>query len=248
MAKKSVAPLVIGGAAALLLLNRKTVGAAVSSFIDDLANLAAVPRAIVTYVPMLRAAGQRYGVPSSLLAGIMWRESNAGASLKPPGPTGTGDFTPRSNTSLYFKYADPATGLPRDGLGWGRGLMQIDYGVHNAWATSSDWGNAATNIDKAASILADFYTFFRRPAGPAVSISAYNVNRWRALKPDITSGPYPDPRPLSGTALAEAALAAYNAGSSNVLQALAAGLPASTPTTGGEYASWILTRVSQWGG
>lgn len=245
MSKNLTTPLLLGGATALLLLKRKTVGAAVTSIIDDLAQLAAVPRAVATYVPMLRAAGERYGVPSSLLAGILWRESNAGTTLKPPGPTGTGDFVPRKPRSRYFSFADPLTGLPPDGLGWGRGLMQVDYGVHNAWVMANDWGNAAVNIDKAASILADFVAYFRHAPGGPVAIEAWRLPTWRALKPNLATM-NPDPRPLSGVALYEAALAAYNAGASGVLQALAAGLPASTPTTGGEYANWILSRVTSW--
>lgn len=240
-------PLALAAGAGLLFLGRKQVGSAVSAFISEISDLAQLPRALIQYAPLLITAGQRYGVPSSLLAGIMWRESNAGVALTPPGPSGTGDWTPRKPTSLYFRYADPSTGLPIDGLGWGRGLMQIDYGVHNAWVTSHDWGDAETNINKAASILADFFAYFRRSPGNVVTIDSWRLPAWQAKRPGLAAGPYTDPRPLSGIALTEAALAAYNAGASGVLQAMAAGLPASTPTTGGEYASWILSRVASWG-
>lgn len=52
------------------------------------------------------------------LAAIMDRESLGGDALKPPGPAGTGDWTPRHGK------------MPPDGKGWGRGLMQLDYAAH----------------------------------------------------------------------------------------------------------------------
>ena len=61
-----------------------------------------------------------------------------------------------------------------------------------------------------------------------------------------SSGPYSDPRPLSGDDLTLAVLAAYNAGNTIVLQALAAGLPASAPTAHNDYASWVMERVVAW--
>jgi hypothetical protein len=235
------------GLAALLYWKRAEVASTVTAIRDEIFQFA-LPGDVGKYVFLLADAAKKYGVPSSLLAGIMWRESNGGAALRPPGPTGTGDFTPRGPNSTYFKYANPQTGLPPDGLGWGRGLMQIDYGVHNAWITSNDWGNAPINIGKAAEILRDFYSYFQRSPGGPVTIDAWRMPKFSAMRPGLTQGPYRDPRPLSGPLLTEAALAAYNAGSSGVLQAIAAGLPASTPTTGGEYASWIVSRVSDWAG
>lgn len=235
------------GLAGLFFLNRKKVASTVTAIRDELFSLA-LPGEVGKYVFLMADSAAKWKVPSSLLAGIMWRESNGGAALKPPGPGGTGDFAPRGPGSLYYKFANPATGLPPDGLGWGRGLMQIDYGVHNAWIMSNKWYEAPVNIDKAAEILRGFFDYFQRPAGGPVTIDAWRMPAWVLKRPGLSRGPYRDPRPLSGPLLVEAALAAYNAGASGVLQAVAAGLPPSTPTTGGEYGSWIISRVASWAG
>lgn len=239
---------ILGGGAVLVGIAyafRNSAGAILDKAVSigqEAAFAAALPSGVDDYAEELIEAGEKYGVSPWALAGIMYRESSGGNALKPKGPTGTGDFTPRWSGNLYFKYANPATGLPPDGLGWGRGLMQIDFGAQNAWVTTNAWWDPQVNIDKAASILASNMAYFSRaPGGPIT------VDSWRLSGFGINSqGPYPDPRPLSGPALQAAALAAYNAGPSGVLQALAAGLPPSKPTTGRDYADWIASRVASW--
>jgi len=219
-----------------------------------------LPTAALTYVPMLKASADKYNVSPWLLAGIMMRESAAGTVLKPPGPAGTGDFGKRPPGRQYKQadgsiYTVPASGMPEDGQGWGRGLMQIDWAVHNDWCTNNDWTDPQTNIDFAAEVLAQNFAYFVR----AASSAGVKVDAWRltGLKdgngkivvpgwPIQSVGPFPDPRPLAGDALNKAALAAYNAGPSGVLQAIAAGLDPSTPTTGTDYANWIMSRVTGW--
>jgi len=41
-------------------------------------------------------------------------------------------------------------------------------------------------------------------------------------------------------------MAAYNAGSSGVLKALALGLPPDAPTTGQDYVSWVAAKLQAW--
>jgi len=219
-----------------------------------------LPAAMVQYVPMIKDAADTYKVSPWLLGGIMMRESAAGTVLKPPGPAGTGDFGKRPPGRQYKQangsiYTVPASGMPEDGLGWGRGLMQIDWAVHNDWCTNNDWTDPETNIGFAAEVLAQNFAYFVR--GP--SSSGVKVDAWRltGLKdgngkivvpgwPIQSVGPFPDPRPLADDLLNKAALAAYNAGPSGVLQAIAAGLDPSTPTTGTDYANWIMSRVTGW--
>lgn len=257
----------LGGGAALLLLvlSRKGVSSTLSTLYGkavtagkEAAFAAALPPGPRSYAGQILAASFKYGVSPWLIAGVMYRESTGGRALRPPGPAGTGDFLARGPGSKWFKYANPATGLPPDGLGWGRGLMQIDYGVHNAWILSNDWQNPQVNIDYATSLLAAEQKYFAaRPGGP-VSIEPWRILRgysaggkllvppWQNYGVSPTLKSAPDPRPLSGTRLAEATLAAYNAGRGGVMQALAAGLSPARATSNADYGDWILSRVSVW--
>ena len=72
-------------------------------------------------------------VEQAIVWGIGSRESHWGLLLKPAGPSGTGDWTPRKGH------------MPPDKLGWGRGLMQIDYNAHE-FAKTGNWRDAEANI------------------------------------------------------------------------------------------------------
>lgn len=225
---------------------------------QSLAFSAVLPPGVRLYADEILAASRKYGVSPWLIAGVMYRESSGGTSLRPPGPGGTGDFLARSPSSTYFKYADPSTGLPPDGLGWGRGLMQIDYGANNAWVQSHNWADPQTNIDYATALLAQNQSFFTRAAGADVPIDNWRITQgysaggkqlvapWSTLGVDPSTTSAPDPRPLDGDDLAAATLAAYNGGQSGALQALAVGLSPAKATSNGEYADWILSHVATW--
>ena len=168
------------------------------------------------------------------------------------GPAGSGDFAPRWGNS----YANPATGLPPDGLGWGRGLMQIDYSANHAWVTSNPWQDPQTSINKAADIYRTFQSFFQQPhQGESIAIDYWRVHNglpsanvlpWLTKYGGSYPGSAPDPRPLSGDQLREATVAAYNAGTAGPLQALAVGLPAEAVTANQNYVSTFLRYVPQW--
>lgn len=263
-----------GGTVAILALRGSSMATSAGKVVSEAfdwargeAFAAALPSNIGRWAPQILSAARRYDVDPWVLAGIMWGESRGGDVLTPPGdPGGTGDFIPRGADSSYFRYANPATGLPPDGKGWGRGLMQVDYGVHNAWVTSSAWWEPQVNIDKGAAIFSEFRAFFTKaPTGP-VKIEAWRLDRgipkygiepWRTKYPNVPMPPtvssqkyaqatYTDPRPLSGVELYVAALAAYNAGPGGVLQALALGLPAEAPTTRQSYVTSFASRVAGW--
>lgn len=246
-----------------------TIDTAVSSARAS-AFAAALPANLARYAPQMLAASAKYNVSPWVLAGIMKRESNGGDALTPPGPTGTGDFSKRTAGRTYPQtsgaaYVTGASGLPEDGKGWGRGLMQVDWGVHNAWARVSPWYDAQTNINKAAELFASNLSFFQSQPGTGVYVDCWrltsglasaNVTAWRTKYPSMglptcsagatRIGPYRDPRPLRGQALYEASLAAYNAGPTGVLQALSLGLPAEAATAGQDYVSWMLGRIGPW--
>lgn len=79
-------------------------------------------------------------ITSAVIAGLVSRESAWGMTLKPPGPAGTGDWMPRRT-----RRAGRTGPMPPDGLGYGRGLIQIDYDSHE-FARTGQWGDAQANL------------------------------------------------------------------------------------------------------
>lgn len=271
--------LIAGGAAlvGLSLLGGKKVAAVTGltglfgrafDFTKAQAFALALPSQVRPYASQFLASGQKWKVDPWALAALCYGESLGGQALKPPGPGGTGDFIPRDSSHPSFKFANPATGLPPDGKGWGRGLMQLDYGSHNAWVVSSAWWEPSVNIDKAASLLRERLDFFAaQPRADArVSIDCWRIQRglpqygiqpWKDKYPNAAYPPcaptqkgavgsYPDPRPLSGALLYEAAVASYNVGYAAVLQALALGIPAEAGTANQSYVTKFMSRVAGW--
>lgn len=247
----------VGGVVAFILTRTKEINLMLSKPVDAAqvdAFYEALPSGVDAYAQQILSAALTFEVNPWALAGIMHRESKGGTAFgyRPDGPTGTGDWTARASSHPYFKYADPNTGLPPDGLGWGRGLMQIDFGVWNAWVTGNAWWDAQTNINKGAEILASNMHYFQSGAGGGVSVAGWRLSGsqftdgWTSKYGLQSTGPFPDPRPLSGALLLDAAIAAYNGGTGGVLQAIAAGLPPSAATAGGDYSTWVATRAEGW--
>jgi soluble lytic murein transglycosylase-like protein len=94
-----------------------------------------------TYYSAISQAVAKYNLTPSLICAIASRESNwgQGSDMRPKGPSGTGDWAPRNPQK--WGYA-----MPPDGLGWGRGLMQVDY-------AESDFGKTGPWMDPTANIL-----------------------------------------------------------------------------------------------
>ncbi len=118
------------------------------------------------YAPDIQGAAQKHGIPAEYICGVGSRESLWGLALRPKGPAGTGDWAPRNGR------------MPPDGLGWGRGLMQIDYASH-PFAQTGDWRDPAANIAYGGDILGQNYDYFRRARYAGVdplraAIAAYN--------------------------------------------------------------------------
>jgi hypothetical protein len=102
----------------------------------------------------------------------------------------TGDWTPRPTGGRYelgpryrpekAKRFDRAKQawlecegvMPKDGLGWGRWLMQVDYGSFFEWLQSHDWRDDLTNIMKGAEILRGKLDYCR--GSLLAAIAAYN--------------------------------------------------------------------------
>lgn len=148
------------------------------------------------------------GVDHLLLLAVMDRESACGQALRPSGPAGTGDWTPR-RWSRYATRRDPERFrrwqptrdeyellvhrrlgesenvpelcMPIDGLGWGRGLMQLDWAEYQAPGFFDEvvesgtpaWKDAWRNLRGGAAYLADLIHLFK--ADEALAVAAYNA-------------------------------------------------------------------------
>jgi hypothetical protein len=161
-----------------------------------------------------------------LMAGVVDRESKAGAFLKPRGPGGVGDPTSRwmdpDNLPGYVT-DDMKSGNVRDDgkmeilapaipatqvRGWGFGLGQIDYASFKDWLANNDWTDPATNLTQCGAILANAIDQFG----------------------DVELG-----------------VCAYNAGVSRIKKANGDHDAANAKTTGGDYGSDVLSRAEGFG-
>lgn len=207
----------------------------------------ALPTSVRQYASAILAAANATGLSPLVIYGVGARESSWGATLRPAGPGGTGDFTPRDATA-WGSMLPPITGRDGRQVGWGFGLMQLDYHAYKGWLASNAWWDPSVMILKGAQVLKQRMDFFASKSpykftstsmltdGKLVKFNA--GNRW-----GVTATYLPDPRPLSGELLIRAALAAYNGGDANVLRSVAAGKSPDFTTTGADYSQWILSRI-----
>lgn len=126
--------------------------------------------------------GEIYEVEPSIIAGICSRESRWGLALRPPGPGGTGDFVARSFPSRYREGP-----FPPDGLGFGRGLMQIDYDYHE-FARTGNWRDPEENISYGIRLLTRYLKLLGRKSDLdeasllRAAVAAYNAGAGRILR------------------------------------------------------------------
>ena len=205
-----------------------------------------LPSRLAQWAHLFQASGEKYALSPALLASICKRESFGGMFLKPQGSEGSGDWVTRkekperpiySTSSRYVAHKLPDGELgyvPADGMGWGRGLMQIDYQSHGDWCAQKApsglflWQVASENIDKGAEILAGNLETFSH-----------------ALLPEMLA----DKSEFSA-AVRACAVAAYNARTSSVLRVVMDLTTETTldavlyavdgVTTGGDYVSSVL--------
>lgn len=217
----------VGG---LAFIGRRSIVNLFGKVVDagkELAFKASLPSRARPYSDLILRVSREEGLDPYLIFAVGDRESLWGDALKPKGPAGTGDWTPRT----WGK-----SPMPPDGLGWGRGLMQLDY----TYLPPGEWRDPLTNIRMGAKRLKEGISYFSQDKrGKTVTLSATAAER-RGIAP----GAYLDPRPLAGKDLWEAAIAAYNTGVLNVLYNIIAGKPAQFTTTGGDYVSDVENRGS----
>jgi Transglycosylase SLT domain len=100
------------------------------------------------YYSAISQAATTYNLEPSLICAIGSRESDwgQGSDMRPKGPSGTGDWAARN--PQRWGYA-----MPPDGLGWGRGLMQVDY-AESSFGKTGAWMDPTANILFGANELA----------------------------------------------------------------------------------------------
>jgi hypothetical protein len=143
--------------------------------------------------------------------------------------------------------------MPADGLGWGRGIMQIDYNAHYDWIRKGLWKNPRENVWFGTTYLKALLKLFGSNAKIAPHSDGFVVTvsndyaAWIAKNVGATyrGGTFKDPRPLTGRALIGAAVAAYNTGPGNVIRNIALGAPAEASTTGRDYTADTLRRQDE---
>jgi hypothetical protein len=184
----------------------------------------ALPKAGQQYADVMARIATESGASPFILAAIMERETGYGAAgvCKGKGPyclgTAADDF----------------------------GLMQINKSAHPDFFKKFDsngtpyWAIPVESVRYGAKVLMDNRRFFASGGGETYTVSAKNAARF-----GVVPGKYPDPRPLSGAELWQAAVAAYNTGAGNVIQALAAGRSADATTTGKDYGADTLRRATR---
>lgn len=133
------------------------------------------------YAAFIKEAASKYNLSPSLICALGSRESNwgLGSDMTPKGPIGTGDWAPRN--PARYGYA-----MPPDKLGWGRGLLQIDY--QQAFAKTGNWRDPEANILYGCAELAGNVAYFaKNPPTPGTdptraAIAAYNCGKGNVTK------------------------------------------------------------------
>lgn len=172
------------------------------------------------YHPIVIEASKEHNLNPWIIAGLGSRESQWGLALTPNGPSGTGDFTPRHCVGRVEKFRSDL--LPPDGLGYGRGLLQIDFDAHE-FARGNDWKDPGANIMFAAMLLKESALIVHRrctSANASVVIKGYDPDQF------IRYG-----------------LAAYNAGPLAVITTIREGKDCDSCTTGRDYSADVLNRA-----
>jgi len=224
MARRDLTPYLLaglGGVVAFAFTQRKTIMIFGRKAID--AAHAGIfqmqlPSYARSYAPIILRVSRDEGVDPFLIFALGDRESGWGTQLD---AAGKGDN------------------------GHGHGIMQVDDRSFAQWIASNNWRDPYTNVKKGVQILKGKLVFFMGRS----KVAGYTDGRLvsidkSALRLGVPPGKYPDPRPLTGSSLWTAAIAAYNTGEANVLMNLAAKKPAEFTTWGGDYASDVTRRAS----
>jgi hypothetical protein len=220
---RRINPLLVGGlgVAVAAFWQRKTImlfGSKVVDAAHESIFASQLPSYARPYAPIILRVSREEGVDPFLIYGLGDRESRWGTALDADG---------------------------RGDNGHGHGIMQIDDRSFGPWLAANNWRDPYTNVKQGARILRAKLAFFTgRSKVQGYTDGTYVTIDKSAPRLGVTPGKYPDPRPLSGSALWEAGIAAYNTGEGNVIMNLAAGKPAELGTTGGNYVTNVIARAN----
>lgn len=224
----------LGAAIAFLYSQKETVMIYGSKALDagkELLFKFALPERAQQYSDTIIQVAKEYSVDPFIIFAIGDRESNWGTQLD---ADMTGDHTPRN----WGPYP-----MPPDGLGWGRGIMQVDY--PRAIAENHDWRNVLENVRLGARIYQERVAEVSAPPS-----GSWTLNAAKAALFDATPGSYPA-LAVRPDLVSLAAMAAYNAGAANVRMAYSVAtavgsdptLAFDAVTTGGNYSADVWTRM-----
>lgn len=236
--------------------------AAVTSVFDStgrLAFTAILPARSVPYADELLNVAQDLDLNPFTLWALLERESQSGtaSSMKPKTAAGTGDWTGRVGhwrdqpgpgtkvvNVLPYGWNRPRDrsgqvipgpyAIPSDELGWGRGLMQIDFA--DPWIQAgNDWRDASANIRRGGEVLLEKMKQLKSTT--PITIRGVKIGGDGQL----------DPRPLEGDVFVRTAIAAYNTGWNALKSLVLYGNPDATTTAGKsgapDYSSDVVARA-----
>lgn len=181
----------------------------------------------------------RFGFSPWLMLGIAYAESNFGRALKPPNPTGSGDFIPRPcnpvRDELMRRNPLPGAicrtlpdGIPArkikgpiqawvpTGHGWGVGLFQIDWESHHQFISRRTWRDPRSCMEYALEGVLD-------PARKHLATACG----------------------LRGDELLDATIAAYNAGAGRVAKFIRESKPLDGATFHPGYVAKIKRKADE---
>lgn len=192
----------------------------------------ALPFHVRELAQLFETAAKKWGVSALDLAGLASRESAYGDTLRPAGFGGTGDFTAR--TAKRWGTAKGVTVVetlpdgwlpPKDSAG------SVRPGPYVIPSDGLGWGRSIMQLD----YVADYDWLLTHDwKNPVVAIERA-AEKYAGLLKQFGGNRYP-------------AIAAYNAGVANVRKAVAAGLVPDAFTTGKNYATDVIRRVTELAG
>jgi len=258
----------VGGAAAVVAFLTRSQLARVAGMVIDKAKIplfkAVIPDAAGPYAETILDEAGKAGIDPFVVVALGDRETKWGTAPSYKGQTG--DFAARCWSKDQIDKFGPerlrvgaaCSGgflvTPYDGLGWGRGLMQIDFGSEADWLFANDWRDPATNIRKGISILQQKMRELSSTGYLSSSVSgdgyvhvsdAVAALLTKNSDYDVPAGDYADPRPFTGSDLFVASLAAYNAGSVGVIRAVATmGMDGVDAVTTNNYSSDVSNMIA----
>lgn len=169
------------------------------------------PKEIAELAAMAHELAPAAGVSPWLVLGIAFAESNFGKALKPPNPSGSGDFIARPSNPVRDAFLEkhPLPGVVKKTLpkgipsrkitgpvaawcptthGWGVGVFQIDYEAHRDFIEKGTWKDVKACMQYAIELLVGNRKYLAKACGimgdelDDAMIASYNAGAGRVAK------------------------------------------------------------------